>query len=173
MHYCKTRLIAGLTIALVLLLITGMMATAQAAEGLPDRNPPAPQDAGGDDSGPIGTYIELVAPAHAGAWSVVQWQDSAGNWHDVEGWRGTLDNRGVRRWWVAAKDFGTGPFRWVVEGAGAVPAAGLWATDEASVAAEWNTGDDSGSLFSQPEETDSSLFNLPGGAAEPLMVVLP
>jgi hypothetical protein len=25
-----------------------------------------------------------------------------GNWHDVEAW------------WVAAKDFGTGPFRWVI-----------------------------------------------------------
>lgn len=147
---------------LVLLLISGMMATAQAAEGLPDRNPPAPQvdEGSGDRGGPIGTYIELVAPEHAGAWTVVQWQDSAGNWHDVEGWRGTLDDRGVRRWWVDAKDFGTGPFRWVIEGANA-----------ASMASEWSTGDN-GSLF-QAEGSGSQSFSLPDGAANPLMVVLP
>ena len=49
-----------------------------------------------------------------GAWTIVQWQDSAGGWHDVEGWRGTLDGPTLKRWWVADKDFGTGPFRWVV-----------------------------------------------------------
>jgi hypothetical protein len=43
----------------------------------------------------------------------VQWQDSAGGWHDVEGWRGPLAE-GNRRWWVAAKDFGSGPFRWAI-----------------------------------------------------------
>jgi hypothetical protein len=59
---------------------------------------------------------------------VVQWQDKAGGWHDVEGWQGTLEpdgspapqggtgagRDGSKRWWVAAKDFGTGPFRWIV-----------------------------------------------------------
>jgi hypothetical protein len=85
--------------------------------------PPRPEDvpsvvAGdGDDEGdqPVGAHIVLKAPlAPVGAWTVVQWQDSAGDWHDVEGWRGTLDASGYRRWWVDAKDFGTGPFRWVV-----------------------------------------------------------
>lgn len=27
-----------------------------------------------------------------------------------------LDSGGVKRWWVAPKDSGTGPFRWVVTG---------------------------------------------------------
>jgi hypothetical protein len=47
------------------------------------------------------------------SWSVVQWQDSSGGWPDVEGWAGSLDDGGGRRWWVVAKDFSTGPFRWV------------------------------------------------------------
>jgi hypothetical protein len=65
------------------------------------------------DEKPIGGYIELrVQPAQAGLWSVVQWQDAAGNWHDVEGWRGTVE--GIRVWWVAEADFGKGPFRWVI-----------------------------------------------------------
>jgi len=46
-----------------------------------------------------------------------------GNWHDVEGWQGTLDSvatgeggtvMGKKVWWVAERDLGTGPFRWVV-----------------------------------------------------------
>ncbi len=44
----------------------------------------------------------------------MQWQDSNGDWHDVAGWQGSLTPDGRRRWWVAPKDFGTGPFRWVV-----------------------------------------------------------
>jgi hypothetical protein len=75
---------------------------------------------------PAGAWIELdcqlSAPsrsAHwAELWTAVQWQDSAGRWHDVEGWRGNLDELansvGKKVWWVAEKDFGTGPFRWVV-----------------------------------------------------------
>ena len=44
----------------------------------------------------------------------MQWQDFDGNWHDVEGWRGFAEGSG-KLWWVAQKDFGTGPFRWIVE----------------------------------------------------------
>lgn len=82
-------------------------------------------------SAPINGRIELhaVFPA-AWPWSeahwqdvcaVVQWQDAWGDWHDVEGWRGTLDDVstdtdgkivGHKTWWVAAKDLGKGPFRW-------------------------------------------------------------
>jgi len=84
----------------------------------PNRPPlpsPYPGDTEGDDQGPAGAYIELlIQPAHPGLWSVVQWQDNTGNWHDVEGWRGTVDQRGYRNWWVEAKDFGKGPFRWIV-----------------------------------------------------------
>jgi hypothetical protein len=100
------------------LLLTWSLVSTQAGADLPGRNTPTPTGppAGDQDNGPpAGAHIELHVPsAPAGAWTVVQWQDSAGGWHDVEGWRGTLDASGYRRWWVDAKDFGTGPFRWVV-----------------------------------------------------------
>lgn len=99
----------------------------QAKATLPPRNPPVnsgpnsdnhnrdDNDSDDDDSGPVGTYIELQASAARGDnWSQVEWQDSNGDWQPVEGWAGTLNSQGQRRWWVAAKDFGTGPFRWVV-----------------------------------------------------------
>jgi hypothetical protein len=51
-------------------------------------------------------------------WVVVQWQDAQGKWHDVEGWRGTLDTMqdgvGRKTWWLAGNLFGRGPFRWQV-----------------------------------------------------------
>ncbi len=71
-----------------------------------------------DSDTPVGAYIELHAPSFpVGVWTVVQWQDSAGGWHNVEGWQGSLQANGYRRWWVAAKDFDTGPFRWLVTAA--------------------------------------------------------
>lgn len=91
----------------------------QAGPTLPPREPPPNDspDENDDDGGnaPLVATIELqVQPAQAGLWTVVQWQDSDGNWHDVEGWRGNLEAGGKKMWQVAAKDFGTGPFRWVV-----------------------------------------------------------
>jgi len=50
---------------------------------------------------------------YEGKWSVVQWQAGDGTWHDVDGWRGQVAG-GQVRWGVSAKDFGTGPFRWLV-----------------------------------------------------------
>jgi len=64
-----------------------------------------------DTSLPQGAHI--VLQTQVGVWSVVQWQDVNGDWHDVDGWRGTATN-GTVEWWVAQKDFGTGPFRWAV-----------------------------------------------------------
>jgi hypothetical protein len=90
----------------------------QAGSTLPSRQPPAPttppQDDDKDSDKPIGASIELhLHPALAGVWTVVQWQDSANNWRDVEGWSSEAEGSTLR-WWVAAKDFGTGSFRWVV-----------------------------------------------------------
>ncbi len=88
----------------------------QAGPGLPPRERPPSNEGGGhhgDGGDSAGAYIELQSGASQGkGWAVVQWQDSAGTWHDVEGWRGEMDANGSQRWWVAAKDFGTGPFRW-------------------------------------------------------------
>ncbi len=64
---------------------------------------------------PVGGYIELsVHPAQADLWTMVQWQDGLGRWHDVEGWQGTLDEGGQKIWWVAQPELGRGPFRWVI-----------------------------------------------------------
>lgn len=64
---------------------------------------------------PRGVRIRLTANPHlSNVWSVVQWQGGDGVWHDVGGWRGET-NRGVVSWWATPKDFGTGPFRWVIE----------------------------------------------------------
>ncbi|MEJ5309102.1 MAG: hypothetical protein WHX52_04980 [Anaerolineae bacterium] len=65
-------------------------------------------------------------------WTVVQWQDALGDWHDVEGWRGALDEvvggEGRKVWWLPADLFGAGPFRWLVY---AQPGGALLATSEA------------------------------------------
>jgi hypothetical protein len=51
-------------------------------------------------------------------WTKIQWQDDVGNWHDVEGWQGTLDKSasggGQKTWWVPDSLFKHGAFRWVI-----------------------------------------------------------
>ncbi len=117
--------LAAVMLVCLLTLLAWPLLTVQAGPNLPSRNTPTPVSpggggGGGDDKGdsgdkPLGAYIELhTQPPQAGLWAVVQWQDSAGQWQDVEGWQGMLDEQGHRRWWVAAKDFSRGPFRWQV-----------------------------------------------------------
>ena len=118
------------------------------ANGLPPRGQPPgvqPQKAGDDsDDGPIGTYIELqTQPAVSGLWAVIQWQDQQGDWHNVEGWQGAVDENGAQRWWVDQKDFATGPFRWVI------------------------SQDGNGTVLSA-----SDVFNLPAGANQNLLVII-
>ncbi len=55
---------------------------------------------------------EIAVTTTPGSYTVVQWQDGAGNWHDVPGWRAHAPS-GTVIWTVEAKDFGAGPFRWV------------------------------------------------------------
>jgi hypothetical protein len=113
-------LMLGLILSMTALaLLFGMITPdpIRAESTLPPRGPEVtavvPKNQKSIKSRPIGAYIELRAQSlPTSAWSVVQWQDRSGNWHDVDGWRGNLAQS--TRWWVAAKDFGTGPFRWVV-----------------------------------------------------------
>lgn len=60
-----------------------------------------------------GIPVHVVPPD---IWTVVQWEDGAGAWHDVDGWRGHLDDAqaGTKTWWVSAADLSRGPFRWAV-----------------------------------------------------------
>lgn len=115
-------LATAFAIVAVSLIFTLTLTAAVPASDLPPRPPtptpiptPTPDSAG--DAPIRGAFITLRAwNASPDAWTVVQWQDALGDWHDVEGWRGRLDDKvGVEKtWWVAPRDFETGPFRWLV-----------------------------------------------------------
>jgi len=123
-------LMAGILTCVVCILFAGVLppVLAQAAPpvaSLPPRPAPIfpprptapvpPSEGDEKDDEPIGATIELqVQSAPNGIWAVVQWQDSEGTWHDVEGWRSSLDQGDKKRWWVAGADFNKGPFRWVI-----------------------------------------------------------
>ncbi|MBX2997475.1 MAG: hypothetical protein KF893_03110, partial [Caldilineaceae bacterium] len=68
---------------------------------------PAPQPL------PIGHILLNVEGAGMGLWTEVQWQGIDGQWHPVEGWRGWLEGD-RKRWAVFERNFGEGPFRWVI-----------------------------------------------------------
>jgi hypothetical protein len=94
------------------LLIGTLALTATANADLPPRpdKPPKEEKA----ARPLVTAIVLnVTPAQDDLWSVVQWQDAQGDWQDIAGWSGwVVDGRTI--WWAEEKDWGKGPFRWVV-----------------------------------------------------------
>jgi len=120
MNSNRTIFLAGIMFSvLCLTLLVGAVLPVPTVEaGLPGRDTPTPAPLPGasddkKDNTPVGAWIELqVSGASSGAWSVVQWQNSAGGWEDVEGWQGPLPQS--TRWWVHRKDFGIGPFRWIV-----------------------------------------------------------
>lgn len=75
-----------------------------------------------------GGIIELrVGGMTAPLWSEVEWQDASGNWHTVDGWRGTVAMTQRLQWWVGAENLGEKTFRWRVYDA---PAGDLLATSE-------------------------------------------
>ena len=116
------RLVIVLWFLAAFSLVAALPALSQAAPDspapvgpLPPRFTPVP----GTDVALQGATIALRVPAAlANLWTAVQWQDGLGAWHDVEGWQGTLDGvrdgEGRKDWWVAQKDWGTGPFRWTL-----------------------------------------------------------
>ncbi len=102
-------------------LLAAMVLPPQTLAALPPRPTPSPtpsprhDDTDSDDSETVGGQIELqVQPSSSRLWTVVQWQDALGSWHDVEGWQGSLDDGARKEWWVARSDFGKGPFRWAM-----------------------------------------------------------
>ncbi len=72
----------------------------------------------------IGLHLGVAPSAAASGvrwqelWTIVQWQDGKGRWHDVKGWQAAPEalSPGEARleWAVAPDDLGKGPFRWVV-----------------------------------------------------------
>jgi hypothetical protein len=95
------------------LLVVASLPTLTVYAGLPPRptpEPPVPPSSSGG-------FIELHVTGRSvpvGLWTVVQWQDSSGNWHTVEGWQGTTYADNHVLWWVSHADLGKGPFRWMV-----------------------------------------------------------
>lgn len=90
--------------------------TVQAAPNLPPRPTltPTPTPVSPVAPAPNLARILLVAGSdYDDAWTVVQWQDKPGVWHNVEDWQGHVRS-GWIRWRVAPKDWNTGPFRWLV-----------------------------------------------------------
>jgi len=118
----KTRFCSILVTGVIgALLIALLPALAQAApSALPPRptpvstptpipTQPAPPIA------PVGGTITLYAsPVRPEMWTIIQWQDAWGDWHDVEGWQGTFNEESQVIWWVAPADLDTGPFRWTI-----------------------------------------------------------
>ncbi len=110
-------------IALVLIALFSLFASGptlvQAAPDLPPRPTltptpiPTPTATATPMPESLARVLLVAGSAYEGAWTVVQWQDKSGMWHDVEGWQGHVRN-GWIRWRVAQKDWGTGPFRWLV-----------------------------------------------------------
>ena len=108
----------------ILLLLAAAVSTALATADLPPRPTVESPD---PVATPVTTPLPPVAAELAGAtimlyapnaspqmWTVVEWQDGLGNWHEVTGWRGhlDLDIGNLRVWWVHPRDLATGPFRW-------------------------------------------------------------
>ena len=84
-----------------------------------DRPSPVPSASPGEGALFSEGYIELyVLSNRADLWTVIQWQDHFGIWHNVEGWQGTPDEiengKGRKTWWIGQANMETGPFRWLI-----------------------------------------------------------
>ena len=92
------------------------MSVAAGPMALPPRPTPVPTATSVPQVNPApGSAIRLQADTVSiNFWTVVEWQDATGNWHPVEGWQGTLESDHTKTWWVAERDRGKGPFRWVI-----------------------------------------------------------
>jgi hypothetical protein len=111
------------SVVITLLLVVLLILPIQVAQAKLPPRPTPKEESGFDASGaPIELRVRFSQVEQARRWqelwTVVQWQDTSGNWHDVEGWKGTLDEmvngEGRKVWWVFRADLGKGPFRWAV-----------------------------------------------------------
>jgi len=117
------RIAIGLGLTCLVLAVAALASPTQlAAQGLPPRPTltPQPTPTAASSAQTEGALIELYVPTRQMTlWTVVEWQDSLGGWHTVEGWQGILDeinsaDMGRKVWWVSRAEMGKGPFRWQV-----------------------------------------------------------
>jgi len=129
----RVLIFAGLCVALVVVLLPlAAMAAPAAIPPVPTRpSTPTPTPTASPSApvaAPDGSRIELQAKFSdrwsgtgmewQDLWTVVQWRDYRGYWHNVGGWQGMLDEVqggvGKKVWWVDEVDLDRGPFRWLV-----------------------------------------------------------
>ncbi len=116
----RFRFLSLTVLSMLLCLFVGNVVLVTPAHAdLPPRPTLPPEEDEDEPARPlVAPLILSTNPSRSDLWSVVQWQGAAGNWHDVAGWRGVVE-KGRTIWWVEQKDFGKGPFRWVIQqGAG-------------------------------------------------------
>ncbi|MBN1136402.1 MAG: hypothetical protein JXM73_07440 [Anaerolineae bacterium] len=133
-----------IAVAMAVILLSSMPAAQAASADLPPRPtrtptptptpgpqptlapPPLPEALPAESKTPdralVILHIQFAPPFTAAAasqlWTTVQWQDSSGSWHAVEGWQGLPDqvvgSTATKAWWLSASLLGQGPFRWAV-----------------------------------------------------------
>ena len=93
--------------------------TPVAGETIPTRTPSPDNSADSKADAPSragdrGSMIVLQSSSADGDdWVTVEWLAGDGNWYEVNGWRGHINN-GEIIWWVSKENLGQGLFRWVV-----------------------------------------------------------
>ena len=114
---------SGLMVAFLFVISLPSVTQAQVDPVLPPRPTPEPLPTAVDS--PNGATIMLSVPVTASSsidaddWAIVQWQDSHGDWNNVEGWQGNLAYDAPSKswqviWWVARANFGEESFRWAI-----------------------------------------------------------
>lgn len=79
----------------------------------PPTTTPIPLVSPSQSSQPAAIILTLSNPDSA-YWTSVQWLDEDDEWQDVSDWQSDFNDAGLVVWAVAAKDYGTGPYRWVI-----------------------------------------------------------
>ncbi len=109
--YTRRRFLMSLGVLAAGVLWSTNVPTSAAHDELPPRPKPIQDDEPNDGQS---AWIQLwPTPVLPKLWTVVQWVDGQGAWHDVEGWRGYLNHPTYISWRVLQSEFGKGPFRWV------------------------------------------------------------
>lgn len=121
----KKAIITVIALLLVVMSLTAWSQPPSLPAGLPPR--PTVEPIAGDTPYEGGLIELRLSGMTEPLWTAVQWQDAFGNWHTVEGWRGTIDLTQVQQWWVNAENLGEQNFRWRIYTA---PNGDLLATSE-------------------------------------------
>lgn len=99
---------------LMLMLLTNGIAAVEASPSIDDLPSRPPLKIPTKIKGHIQLEMTDYQANHFDLWTVVQWQDLEGEWHDTEGWQGKFDADGRVLWTVGLEHAGDVAFRWLV-----------------------------------------------------------